>query len=97
MLAGDLAILGIVLEGDLGNLGIVLAGSLDLNSCLFYYWQTDQVGNNDSNLYTKAILITSFDPIFNTILSYLNSEKGGTGLTGSLPGVYFIWIKYYTA
>ena len=37
---------GIVLEGDLGNLGIVLAGSLDLNSCLFYYWQTDQVGNN---------------------------------------------------
>ena len=50
MLAGDLAILGIVLEGDLGNLGIVLAGNLDLNSCLFYYCQTDQVGNNVFNL-----------------------------------------------
>ena len=49
VLAGDLAIVGIVLEGDLGNLGIVLAGNLDLNSCLFYYWQTDQVGNNNKN------------------------------------------------
>ena len=40
---------GIVLEGDLANLGIVLAGNLDLNSCLFYYWQTDQAGNNKEN------------------------------------------------
>ena len=46
VLAGDLTIFGIVLEVDLGNSGIVLAGSLDLNSWLFYYWQTDQVGNN---------------------------------------------------
>ena len=39
VLAGDLG-------GGLGFLAIVLEGDLDLNSCLFYYWQTNQVGNN---------------------------------------------------
>ena len=49
VLAGDLTNLVIVLGGDLGNLGIVLASNLNLNSCLFYYWQTVQVGNNHFN------------------------------------------------
>ena len=47
---GRLGSLVIVLEGDLGGglgfLAIVLEGDLDLNSCFFYYWQTDQVGSN---------------------------------------------------
>ena len=42
--------LSIVLEGDLGGglgfVAIVLEGDLNLNSCLFYYYQTNEVGNN---------------------------------------------------
>ena len=48
----------IVLAGDLGNLGIVLAGNLDLNSCLFYYWQTDQVGNNKDNEWSDELKVS---------------------------------------
>ena len=49
----QVAVLSIVLAGDLGGglwfLAIVLEGDLDLNSCFFYYQQTNQVGNNNSN------------------------------------------------
>ena len=46
VLEDDFDLLAIVLEGDLGFLAIVLEGDLDLNSCFFYYWQTDEGGNN---------------------------------------------------
>ena len=49
VLEDDFDLLAIVLEGDLGFLAIVLEGDLDLNSCFFYYWQTDERGNNDLN------------------------------------------------